>query len=348
MTNSSRKATINDIARLCGASASTVSAALSANWKSRRISEAKMQQIRQVAAEQGYSANLQARGLRLARSGLVGMIIPVHDNRVFSSMSQSFEGFARERDLVPVIASSLRNVAQERRIIETLIAYAVDFLFIAGSADPEGASALCRAAGLRHIFIDLPGPGAPSVVTDNYAGAKALTEQLLSEMQPGQGDAARLYFIGGDRRDHATSRRIEAFCDVLGAAGRPPDPEQILTCGYPARSAQNELAALHARLGGLPAGLFVNSLTAFTGALGHLGGLPPAQLQRMVIGCYDYDPFASYLLFPVHLVRQNVHRLIELSFLLMDDGALEPAIHQVAPELIPPRTVDYGPYGQVG
>ncbi len=144
MDTSSRKATIHDIARLSGASPSTVSAALSDNWKSRRISETRVEEIRRIAAQQGYSTNMQARGLRQARSGLVGMIIPVHDNRFFSSMSQSFEEFARARGLVPVIASSLRDPAEEARIVRTLISYAVDYLFIAGATDPAAITALCR------------------------------------------------------------------------------------------------------------------------------------------------------------------------------------------------------------
>ena len=154
MTRAPRKATIYDIARLSGASPSTVSAALGESWRTRRISEATVEAIRKVAAEQGYSANMQARGLRKARSGLVGMIIPLHDNRFFTALSQSFEAFARERGLVPVIASSLREPEEERRIVETLISYAVDFLFIAGATDPDTVSRMCKAADLRHVFVD--------------------------------------------------------------------------------------------------------------------------------------------------------------------------------------------------
>jgi LacI family fructose operon transcriptional repressor len=265
MDHTLRKATIHDIARLSGASPSTVSAALSDNWKRRRISEARVEEIRRIAAEQGYSINMQARGLRQARSGLVGMIIPVHDNRFFSSMSQSFEAFARDRGLVPVIASSLRDPEEERRIVRTLISYAVDCLFIAGATAPEEITALCRAAGLRHVFIDLPGPGAPSVISDNHGGAAQLTQRLLADMTGDDSPRGRIYLIGGVATDYATARRIEGFRDVLTAAGQPPAPDQIIACGYPPRRAMQEIAALCDRLGGLPAALFVNSLTAFEG-----------------------------------------------------------------------------------
>ncbi|MBP9182762.1 MAG: LacI family DNA-binding transcriptional regulator [Fuscovulum sp.] len=348
MDHTLRKATIHDIARLSGASPSTVSAALSDNWKRRRISEARVEEIRRIAAEQGYSINMQARGLRQARSGLVGMIIPVHDNRFFSSMSQSFEAFARDRGLVPVIASSLRDPEEERRIVRTLISYAVDCLFIAGATAPEEITALCRAAGLRHVFIDLPGPGAPSVISDNHGGAAQLTQRLLADMTGDDSPRGRIYLIGGVATDYATARRIEGFRDVLTAAGQPPAPDQIIACGYPPRRAMQEIAALCDRLGGLPAALFVNSLTAFEGVLGYLVGLPPEAVEGTVIGCYDYDPFAAYLQFPVHMVRQDGHRLIGQAYELIDEGRLEPVVHEVAPRLIPPRTIDYGPYDQFG
>lgn len=349
MTMQGRKATIYDIAKLTGASPSTVSAALSGAWKARRISEQKVELIRRIAAEQGYSTNMQARGLRQAKSGLVGMIIPVHDNRYFASMSQSFEAFARDRDLVPVIASSMRDPMEERRIVETLISYAVDSIFIAGATDPGAITDLCAAANMRHVFVDLPGPGAPSVISDNYLGARMLTQTLLAGVQPRRNPARdRIYFIGGVATDYATARRIEGFRDVLTEAGFPPSPEQIIACGYPPKRAMQEIAALRNRLGDLPAGLFVNSLTAFEGVLGHFVHLPPGSFDRSIIGCYDYDPFAAYLQFPVHMVRQDSHRLIEEAYRLIEDPAPGITVREVEPALIPPRTIYAGPFGEHG
>ena len=349
MNTQGRKATIYDIARLTGTSPSTVSAALSGAWKSRRISEQKVELIRRIAAEQGYSTNMQARGLRQARSGLIGMVIPVHDNRYFASMSQSFEAFARDRGLVPVIASSMRDPVEELRIIETLISYAVDCIFVAGATDPAAITDVCSNANMRHVFVDLPGPGAPSIISDNYLGARMLTQALLDGQRPRRNPARdRIYFLGGVASDYATARRIEGFRDVLTEAGHPPLPDQIVACGYPPRRAMQEISALCDRLGGLPAGLFVNSLTAFEGVLGHFVHLPPGSFDRTVIGCYDYDPFAAYLQFPVHMVRQDSHRLIEEAYRLLDMDDPDPVIREVEPALIAPRTIYAGPFGEHG
>ncbi|TIU08197.1 MAG: LacI family transcriptional regulator, partial [Mesorhizobium sp.] len=86
-----KKATIYDLSVLSGSSPSTVSAVLNGTWRKRRIKESTAQTILGLAELHQYTTNLQARGLRRSRSGLVGLMLPVHDNRYFSSMAQTFE-----------------------------------------------------------------------------------------------------------------------------------------------------------------------------------------------------------------------------------------------------------------
>lgn len=349
MVKQKQKPTIYDIANISGASASTVSAALSGTWKARRISEATAKKIQKLAAQQGYTANLQARGLRKAQSGLVGMILPVHDNRFFSSMSQSFEAHARERGWCPVIASTLRDPAEEIRTVETLASYAVDSLFIAGATDPEALSEICIAANIPHVYIDLPGAQAPSVVSDNFHGAQMLSQTILRTM-PQLDDPlrARPYFIGGEANDYATSRRIEAFRKSVSQQLGSVNDDQIIACGYAPGQAFREVTALCERLGGLPAGLFLNSLTAFEGALNHFVTLPPDAFASSVIGCYDYDPFGAFLQFPVHMVRQNSDKLIAKAYELIEAGKTDPVLIEIKPDLIPPRTIYSGRFTELG
>lgn len=344
-----RKVTIYDIAQLSGASPSTVSAVLNGTWARRRIGEQTVELIQKIAAEAGYSANLQARGLRRARSGLVGMIIPLHDNRFFSSLSQSFDLLARERGLCPVIASTLRKPEEERRIVETLIAYAVDALFIAGATDAESLGAMCAAANMRHIFVDLPGKNAPSVVTDNYRGAELLTGKISAGLaREPTSNRDKAYFLGGSSSDHATARRIAAFRDVLSRENIPLADDQIIECGYAPRSATAAIAQLCARLGGLPKVLFVNSFTAFEGVMSHFVTLPVEAFNDTTIGCYDYDPFAAYLQFPVYMVRQNSNQLIAKAYELLEAGTREPVMIEIEPDLVAPRTIHSGSMGDLG
>jgi LacI family transcriptional regulator, fructose operon transcriptional repressor len=135
---------------------------------------------------------------------------------------------------------------------------------------------------------------------------------------------------------------------VLTEAGMPPDPAQVIACGYAPRSAMREIAALCDRLGGLPAGVFVNSLTVLEGVLGHLSGLAPSALRDCVFGCYDYDPFAAWLQFPVHMVRQDAHGLIREAYRMIDHDVRDLVLTTIEPEQIAPRTFYDSPFADRG
>ena len=140
-----RKFTIYDLAELAGVSASTVSAVLNGDWQQRRIADATAARVRQLAATHKYSVNRQASGLRKSRSGLIGMIIPMHDNRFFSGMSQVFEKLSRERHWYPIVVSTLRDPALELETVNTLISYRIEYLVVAGATDPDSISSVCRS-----------------------------------------------------------------------------------------------------------------------------------------------------------------------------------------------------------
>ncbi len=348
MSRDRSKPTIKDIARLSEASPSTVSAVLSDNWQARRISEATAQRIRSVAGEQGFTVNRQARGLRSGQSGMVGLILPMHDHRFFAATAQSFEAEARARSLCPVVVSTLRDPVEEIRTVERLISYAIEALVIAGASDPAAIGALCRAAGVRHVYLDLPGHDAPSVVSDNYLGAARLTSTLLHGMVPdGTGLWSRPYFFGGSPTDSATGRRLDGFRDVVEDQLGPVAPDQVIACGYAPSRARDEFAKLCERLEGLPAALFVNSITVFQGVLTHIVTLPPSKVERSIIGCYDHDPIASFLPFPVHMIRQNSEVMVARAFELIDKGADGPMLVQVPPDLVPPRTFHPNPFSDL-
>ncbi|QND44537.1 LacI family DNA-binding transcriptional regulator (plasmid) [Rhizobium lusitanum] len=349
MAREPTKPTIYDVAQRSGAAPSTVSSALSGHAKGRRIKPETVARIREAAAELGYAPNLQAQGLRKSRSGLIGMLLPVHDNRFFSSLSQHFASEVRARGLCPVIISTRREPDEEIQSVEDLLAYSIDALLIAGATAPEELSSICRRASLPHVFVDLPSANSPSVVSDNTYGAEQLTTTIL-DLMPATGNPLRdrIYFLGGNPQFYATSRRVEAFHRVVMDRTSGVSPDQIINCGYvPARAAE-ELEKLIHTIGGLPAGLFINSIPVLEGALSHLVNLPPDAFAESVIGCYDYDPFGAFLQFPLHMVMQNPRELIGKAFALLDSRTSDPVLEMVKPELISPHTIQRESLGERG
>ncbi|WP_201401020.1 substrate-binding domain-containing protein [Kaistia sp. 32K] len=318
MKTGKRKPTIYDIATASAASPTTVSMVLNGHWKKHRIKPETAALVLRCAGELGYSVNQKARGLRLARSGLAGMIVPHYRNRFFAGLAEAFEAEARERDLCPIVVSTQRDPQIETRIVETLLAQQVEFLFIAGVRDPSPLNDMCTAAGIRCINVDLPGPKAPSVISDNYAAAAHVTELVIEKLLSSDLPIDDWFFFGGVRDDNSTRERIGGFNAVLAKHGVRLGEEAFRCEGYPPHIAERALADRYERNGRLPAGLFVNGITGLEGAASFLGRLPRETWNSTRIAAFDWDPFAAQMPYDITMIRQDVEAMISASFGLMD------------------------------
>ncbi|MEO6014372.1 MAG: LacI family DNA-binding transcriptional regulator [Devosia sp.] len=323
----SRKVTIYDIARETETSPTTVSFVLNSTWRDHRIKPATADRVLQCAERLGYAVNLKARGLRLSRSGLAGMIVPHYRNRFFAGLAETFETETRARGLCPIVVSTQRDATIEANVIETLLAQQVEFLFITGVHDPDPLNAMCRSAGVACINIDLPGTGAPSVVSDNYGGAKELTDAIVAKLTPSQRAAGDLFFFGGLADDDATRKRVLGFKASLKTHRIAFRTDMIDCCGYPPATAGRSIAERYALLGRLPAGLFVNGVTALEGSLQFFNSLSQDEMDDVSVGSFDWDPFGAHLSFPVIMVRQDVELMISEALALLDLSKVDP--HQV-------------------
>jgi len=335
MTDTQKK-TIYDIAKRAGASPSTVSAALNGTWKKRRIAQATAERIIAIAREHGYSANLQARALRTSRSGLVALLMPEY-NRFFSNIAQTFSREVRARNQCPVIISTERDPEEERSTVADLTSWSIDAIFFVGSVAPDDLSRQCRAAAIPHVFVDQPCDIAPSVVTDSRTGARILTREIIASMAArgttlGPGPRDTIYFLGGDQTLPSTKNRVAGFSEEMYAQVGRVAPDQILASTYDLDAATRSITELYTRLGGLPAGLFINSDSVFEGALRFLATLPEHELSACAFGCFDYEPFGQLLRFPVHMMRQRHKMLVQRAFALLEADS-PPVIEQVQPEL---------------
>ncbi|HWK45721.1 MAG TPA: LacI family DNA-binding transcriptional regulator [Stellaceae bacterium] len=309
-----RRSTIYDIAKATKASPATVSVVLNGSWTRYRIKDETAKRVLKAAEDLGYAVNMKARGLRLSRSGLAGMILPHHRNRFFAGLAEAFETEARQRGLCPIVVSTQRDEAIEVSVTTALLSQQVEFLFVVGVRNPQPLNALCRAARIPSINIDLPGNEAPSVVSDNFGGARALTEVLIEKMRSHPDAPKDLYFLGGIAGEYATDKRVAGFNDAIAACGMSHAPHDVDCCGYRPSSAKAALAQRYETLGRMPGGLFINSITAFEGLVQFTSFLPRSAMDNVCIGCFDWDPFAAHLPFDVTMTRQNVEAMIAAGF----------------------------------
>jgi len=309
-----KRPTIYDLAQIAGASPSAVSSVLNGTWQKRRISAKLAERISQIAKEQGYAVNLQASMLRRERSRIIGMIIPKYDNRYFGAIAEQFEAMARERGLFPVITCTQRDPALEVEAARELMSYQAECLIATGATDPDRLAEICVPAGIRTINLDLPGGSGPSVVSDNFGGARDLTRLILDRVAQDFGTRAPLYFIGGRGQDHNTRERLRGFLAAHREYGLEVPEARLLMRGYSAAKTEATLAAID-----LPqdSGIFVNSTIALEGVIRwfHARPNPP----RMRFGCFDWDPFAAFLAQNAGMMRQDVGAMLAQVFAFVEE-----------------------------
>ncbi|WP_299906974.1 LacI family DNA-binding transcriptional regulator [uncultured Paracoccus sp.] len=317
--NSARRPTIYDLAQIAGASPSAVSSILNGTWKKRRISAATAERVTRIATEQGYAVNLQASLLRRERSHIIGMIVPKYDNRYFGAIAERFEAMARARDLFPVITCTQRDPDLEFEAAREMVSYQAETLVITGATDPDRIADFCAAAGVRAINLDLPGSKAPSVVSDNFGGARDLTRLILSRLRDDFGEAAPLWFIGGRPHDHNTVERLRGFRAAHDEAGLPAPEAQVIMPGY---SPDKAAAALAGRAFPPRFGIFVNSTITMEGVVRWLGD--NLAMDRVRLGCFDWDPFAALLPQNVGMAEQDVPAMLQQVFDAIAGGTDQP------------------------
>ena len=325
MSESTKKTTIYDLADLAGTSAGTVSAVINGNWKKRRISEKMADRVLKLAEEHGFALNMQARALSREKSGIIGMIVPMYDNRYFSSIAQEFESRARDAGYFPIVTCTRRDPDLEIAAARAMLGYQVETLICTGATDPDRIHDLCAAAGVPTLNLDLPGTKASSVISDNYRGALELTECLLSASSAAQ---PTVLFIGGRATDHNTSERIRGFREACTQGGVLTSKIHVLPCGYAAEKAISAYDDWAKAEQDIPDVLFVNSTISLEGLLPLLDTQASNESQ-VIVGCFDWDPFAAQTNPGMLMVKQDVSTMLGSLFEMIQNHADEVCLIEV-------------------
>ncbi|KAF0175053.1 MAG: LacI family transcriptional regulator fructose operon transcriptional repressor [Rhodobacteraceae bacterium] len=325
-----KRTTIYDLAALAGTSASAVSAVLNGNWKKRRISEKLAERIRRIADEQGYAVNMQASALRRERSRIVGMIVPMYDNRYFGSIVEKFEQMARDRGLFPIITCTQRDPDLEVQAARAMLSYQVEFIVATGATDPDHISDICRAAGIRSFNLDLPGTKAPSVLSDNFGGARTLTRQVLQRNRDRFARNEPLVFVGGRAVDN-TAERIRGFRAAHADMEIAVREDCIIACGYAAQKAEQALTHLYQTVPDHPHGMFVNSTISLEGVLRWIKKEQPDLLQTAAIGCFDFDPLVDLLSENILMVKQDVPTMLDALWRIIAENNTTHEVVEIPP-----------------
>lgn len=234
-------ATLADVARRAGVSASTVSRALNGTAT---ISQLTIERVGLAAEELGYVPHRAARHLAGGRTGAVAVVVPDLTNPFFSSIARGAQRRAQLADEMTYLADAQDLAADEVDLI-TRIAPDVDGLVLCSPV--AASSALATALGGRPaVLVNRRARGWASVVADQ-AGSVRLARDHLSSC-----GHSRIAYVRGPADKWVSTARDRVARDLgLEMVGPVPPTfaggvraAALLVRGISAVIAHNDLVAI--------------------------------------------------------------------------------------------------------
>lgn len=287
-----------DVARAAGVHPGTASRALNPATRN-QVSKETLRKVTLAAKRLGYVPNTLARGLRTARSYLIGMIVPDVTNPLFPPMVRGAEQVLSSSGYTLVLTDTDNDAVTERRQIELLRARGTDGFIVATALWHDELLDGVADAGLAAVLINrnTASRRLPYVGGDERTGMQLLVDHLV-----GLGHR-RIVHLAGPQDTSTGRERAAAFRQALRGHGLPDLPHQVQECEAYAESA-----------GAVGAARLLASGTGFTAvvagndliAIGALAALSEAGLtcpDKVSVAGFNDLPLVDRLTPPLTTVR---------------------------------------------
>ncbi|MEV6412445.1 LacI family DNA-binding transcriptional regulator [Kribbella sp. NPDC051718] len=300
-------ATIRDVARLAGVSASTVSRALSMPGVVNATTRARVQ----AAAEQlGYAPNKAARGLITGRTGNIGLVVPDLANPFFPSVVKGVQARARMHDVAVFLADTDEDAAAEVGLVQALAKQVDGLILCSPRADEEELAEI--AADTNVVLVNRLVEGVPAVTFDNEGGMRQAVAHLVALGH------RRIAWVGGPKTSWSSAHRSIGLFAAAHDHG-----VQLVDVGHFAPTYEGGMAAAdQAVASGATAVVAYNDLVAI-GLLARLharGITVPDDLSVVGIDDIAMSRMSRPALTTVRLPKQRAGEIaVELLLAMIDD-----------------------------
>jgi ABC-type thiamine transport system ATPase subunit len=190
-----------------------------------RVDDRMEARVRDAIAVLGYRPNVTASSLRRAAGGSasVGLVFEDVANPFFSAVHRGVEDILRSRGMLTFAGSSDEEPDRERELAEAFASRGVDGLIIAPAGGDQSYLGRDRDAGMALVFVNRPPRflDADSVVCDNFGGAMAACEHLISHGH------RRIGFLGDRPEIHTSVERFRGYRAALARHSIAEDPHLI-------------------------------------------------------------------------------------------------------------------------
>ena len=299
--------TVRDVAQKAGVSISTVSRVLTG---SARVSPELRQRVIDAVEELGYRPNALARGLRMRRTAVIGLLIPDISNPFFGQLARVVEDAANNRGYSILLCNSQNSRAREVQYLDLLRQQQVDgVLVVTSGAMGEELEEFFKLTGAAVLALDrrIPQFKGPWIGGDPYPGARQAVQHLLDLGHRNIG------LVRGVEGNISSDERYKALNRALVEAGHPEERwtwvgEYTLETGIAAGLALAELPAQKRPTAVIATSEF-SAYGLIEGVSRHGISVPD---QLSVVG-YDNTAFAEVFRPALTVIAQPIEEMGELA-----------------------------------
>lgn len=299
--------TLKDVAKLAGVSVSTTSRALGGHPA---ITAATVAKVRAAAEQVHYRPNAQARALRAARTGTIGLTIPSVINPYFAALAAAVQQAAGRAQLATILFNSNENADDLSRALQVLQDHRVDGIIAVPHEDNLEQLAATRNRGIPIVLADreLPGTDIPSVSSDPAPGMNAAVSHLAAQGHRSIG------YLAGPLNTSTGRYRLSVFEAAATAARLPGQP--VYHGGYQQSQGYAGTGELLGR--GVSAIIAGDSMMT-------IGALEACHERQLKVGTdialigFDDNPVFRLQAAPLTVIDQNVTELGIRSFEVLQD-----------------------------
>lgn len=310
---------VRDVAQRAGVSISTVSRVLAG---SAPVSEELRARVVRAVEELGYRHNAHARGLRLGRSAIIGLLVPDVSNPFFGELARVVEVTANQAGYAVLLCNSQNNPQRELQYLDLLMAQRVDgLLVVASGLQRAEVERFVEATGARVVALDrkIEGFEGPWVGSDPLPGCREAVAHLLEQGH------RRIGLVRGPEGLASSEERYQAIVRALEERGLAPSARWMWVGEYTLETG----ARAGADLASQPprerptAVICASELAAF----GLVQAVEQARLRvpedLSVVG-FDNTPFSAVCRPALTVIAQPIERIGELATRALLQGLAAP------------------------
>lgn len=178
-----KRVSLADVAGQLQVSKTLVSLVLNDKGDQHGISKATQQRVLAKASEMNYFPNQMARGLRIGRSGAIGLIVADIANPFYANIARKIEDETHKAGYSLIICSSDEKDEKELRLLKMLRDRQVDGIIVSSTLHKPYALQDLKRLAYPIVLIDraIPKLEVPTVLVDNFEGAYRLTRHLIDQ-----------------------------------------------------------------------------------------------------------------------------------------------------------------------